>query len=64
MSRLIRDLAFACIAGHLLGRAIGLLLHRHSERREAIRRVGVPPVRRNPGHNLNSWTGKFPNSIG
>jgi hypothetical protein len=64
MSKLFRDLAYACIVGHLLGRAIGLLIRWHSDRRVATQRVGAPPMRRNPGHNLDSWSGKFPNSIG
>ena len=64
MNKLIRDLFFACAAGAIIGSAIGLLIRRHRERQAATQRVGAPPVRRNPGHNLNSWSGKFPNSIG
>ena len=64
MNKLIRDLFYACATGALLGSAIGILIRRHRERRAALQRVGAPPVQRNPGHNLNSWSGKFPNSIG
>jgi hypothetical protein len=60
MSRLIRDLAYACIAGHLLGRAIGLLFRWHRERR-----AFVPHSRRHDHSGLNArWQGKRPNSIG
>ena len=63
MSKFIRDLFFACAAGALLGSAIGLLIRRHRERKQACD-AHQPPCRREHAELTTRWQGSHPNSIG
>jgi hypothetical protein len=61
--KFIRDLAYACLAGHLLGRAIGLLFRRHREQKQACT-AHQPSCRREHAELTVRWQDKRPNSIG
>jgi hypothetical protein len=65
MTKLLRDLFYACAAGALLGSAIGLLIRIRRERRAMAQRARGPSHCGTPARTvIMRWTGKYPNSIG
>jgi|APCry1669192319_1035405.scaffolds.fasta_scaffold90124_1 hypothetical protein len=69
MGRLIRDLAYACALGWILGRAIRILIERGQNRRHRNERMtavaAVPRIRASHAPELaERWHGRNPTSIG